>query len=797
MNVINYKIFRDLWTHKGRTAQVVLIISIGAAAIGMIMGVRNLVVGGMQDIWSSMHPAMINFFVFPGLEEDELYALYKDPQVKDLEPFNSTSVEWRLSPGQDWQSGGLTARVDYTRQRYNILELYSGEWPHDSIASITPDSNTVYKIPVDGQVELRVNQRVHTVKTGGQVYDQLANPASFGGTAQFYVTQEYYEYLVGDKDYGRLLVVAPEYDEKTITELADRLDKQLLRMGHQSGRLVVDPNKHFFQDQLDGIFFLMGVMGLLALILGLLLVYNTINTIILSQVDQIGVMKAIGARTRQIMWLYLRLVFAYSFMALIVAIPLGIFGAWGLAQFLITSFGADAGGFDVDMQAVVVMTIIALVAPLIASLIPIILASRTTVREAISTYGLSVKTGLFARLLVKLRFLSRLTVVTISNTFRHKARVALLQVALVLSGLVFMMVVGVRDAVVYTIKDVMFDILDANVTLVFDRFERIDHIQDLTMKYPGVKAIESWGLGQVTGRKQGQAASDDDEQILMMGVPLPTNVYGYKLMAGRWLTPEDQNAIVINTKLARDMEVGVGDWITIRYAEKNERDFQIVGLTFDPIMTTSALAPRELMLRDLGQVGRTAAVWIQTDESGPQYENAIAKGLRQYYEANGVQVSSQHGMFGMSESSAQTADSIVSQFNFLIVLLGVMAVVIGAVGSIALGGALALSVMERRREIGVMRAIGASSWAIFRMFIGEGLILGWLSWLIALPLAIPASKLLVSALGQAFNLDILYNYTASGPIMWLVIITVLSVFASILPARGAIRISVQESLAYQ
>jgi ABC-type lipoprotein release transport system permease subunit len=56
---------------------------------------------------------------------------------------------------------------------------------------------------------------------------------------------------------------------------------------------------------------------------------------------------------------------------------------------------------------------------------------------------------------------------------------------------------------------------------------------------------------------------------------------------------------------------------------------------------------------------------------------------------------------------------------------------------------------------------------------------------------------MVYALGQSFNLDILYNYTAAGPIMWLVIITVLSVFASILPARGATRISVRESLAYQ
>jgi putative ABC transport system permease protein len=96
-----------------------------------------------------------------------------------------------------------------------------------------------------------------------------------------------------------------------------------------------------------------------------------------------------------------------------------------------------------------------------------------------------------------------------------------------------------------------------------------------------------------------------------------------------------------------------------------------------------------------------------------------------------------------------------------------------------------------------MRAIGASSWVIFKLFIGEGLILGWLSWLIALPLSIPAGRVMVSAIGTAFELDMVYNQTLTGALMWLGIITLLSIIASWLPARGATKISVRESLAYQ
>ncbi|MCZ7553707.1 MAG: ABC transporter permease [Anaerolineales bacterium] len=368
------------------------------------------------------------------------------------------------------------------------------------------------------------------------------------------------------------------------------------------------------------------------------------------------------------------------------------------------------------------------------------------------------------------------------------------------------MVVSVRDSVVYTIRDVLFSILDTNVTLVFENPERIDRLEKLTLDYPGIKAVEMWGLASAGIRPQAQKYSKDDPDTVVLGVPLPTRLYGYQLRGGRWLDPADTSAIVLNVKLVDELntdlpaeqKIGVGDWITIRYDEKNERDFQIVGLLFDPILTTFSLVNREALLHDIGSYGRAQSIWIQTDQTGVAAEEAIAKGLRSYYASHNIGVSAQRGVFGLgSDSTAATAQAFVDQFNFLIVLLGIMAVVIGAVGSIALSGALSLSVMERRREIGVMRAIGASSWTIFRMFIGEGLILGWLSWLVALAVTVPASQVMVAALGNAFKLDILYKFQPAGPILWLAIITILSILASWLPARGATRISVHESLAYQ
>ena len=92
--------------------------------------------------------------------------------------------------------------------------------------------------------------------------------------------------------------------------------------------------------------------------------------------------------------------------------------------------------------------------------------------------------------------------------------------------------------------------------------------------------------------------------------------------------------------------------------------------------------------------------------------------------------------------------------------------------------------MERTREIGVMRAIGASSQTVTRLFIGEGLIQGLMSWLIALPVSIPLAYLSSLSLGSLMNAELRYHFTPTGPILWLIIIIVLSILASWFPARN-------------
>ena len=394
---------------------------------------------------------------------------------------------------------------------------------------------------------------------------------------------------------------------------------------------ITSPEKHALQDIIDGLFLILGIMAVLTLLLGLLLVYNTINAIIRQQIDQIGIMKAIGARTRQVLRVYLMMVLIYGILSLFVALPLGALGAYGLSSFLLSSFNITPGPFTISPTAILVQIFICLLTPLLISLIPIFAGARITVRDAISEYGLSTQGGVLLRWLTKIQRLSRIVLLMITNTFRNKGRVVLTQVTLVGSGLIFMMVMGAQDSVRYTFNDILFDILKYNVTLRFEEPERIDQIEPLTLNYPNVEAVEMWALEQATIRVAGQPESNDDETALMWGVPLPTTLFSPQMRAGRWLEPNDTFTVVLNQNLAADAGVALGDRITMDHQLYGESTWNVVGLLFDPVIPNSLYMSRDMLLEQTHSVGEAETVWIQTTQDDPAFETAMADNLRQYY----------------------------------------------------------------------------------------------------------------------------------------------------------------------
>jgi putative ABC transport system permease protein len=136
--------------------------------------------------------------------------------------------------------------------------------------------------------------------------------------------------------------------------------------------------------------------------------------------------------------------------------------------------------------------------------------------------------------------------------------------------------------------------------------------------------------------------------------------------------------------------------------------------------------------------------------------------------------------------------------NTLIIFLLIMAVLTALVGSIGLTGTMSINVLERTREIGVMRTIGAVDRVIMQSVILEALVIGLITWLLAIGLSFPISVALLAIVGEAMMGSAMsLSFTPVGILLWLGVVIGLSIIASIVPARNAARLTINEVLSYE
>jgi putative ABC transport system permease protein len=127
-----------------------------------------------------------------------------------------------------------------------------------------------------------------------------------------------------------------------------------------------------------------------------------------------------------------------------------------------------------------------------------------------------------------------------------------------------------------------------------------------------------------------------------------------------------------------------------------------------------------------------------------------------------------------------------------------MAVLLAVVAALGLLGTLTINVLERSREIGVLRAIGAGDGAVTQLVLVEALVIALLGWLVALPLSLPIGRLLSDAIGQLFlGSSLEFRYSTTGAFVWLGLLLVLAAAASLVPARRAARLPVRRVLTYE
>jgi putative ABC transport system permease protein len=533
----------------------------------------------------------------------------------------------------------------------------------------------------------------------------------------------------------------------------------------------------------------LAVMGGLSLGLSAFLIIHTVNAILAREIRQIGVMKAVGARLLGVMRVYLATVLIYGALALLLAVPLGVIGAHLVAVWLLDMFNVTLAAFQFEPLAVGIQIAIALAVPPVAALMPVLNASRVTVREAISDYGLgnSFGEGWLDRWIAQVRGLPRVIALSLRNTFRRKARLALTLGMLTFSGAMFIIVMSTRDALAGTFQ-VIFE-LEGDADISLQRPYRARRLIEIAQGVPGVARAEVWDShGAALASERGEG---EEPTVRLTGVPAGSAMFEPRIIEGRNLQPGDGRAILVNNRLVAEEGVQIGDVITLRI-DGDTSDWTIVGSYLSlNVLQDICFVPREALARETHTRGQGTSVKVLAGQGDLASQQRLIASLTEAFEANNAEVAD-------SWSASQQWQESQSAFSVLIYLLLAMAVLVALVGSIGLVSAMSINVVERTREIGVMRAIGATAATIVGVFVVEGALVGVLSWLLAVPLSAPGAYALSSVVGHAIvQIPLDFAYSTSGALLWLLIVVLLSALASLWPALRATGVSVRESLAYE
>lgn len=828
------KILRDLWHNKTRTVIVVLSIAVGVFAIGMIVSTQIVLTEDMSSSYNTTNPA--SAYLYPDYFDDELVeTVRRIDGIREAEGrLDELSVRLKVGP-DEWRDLRIDVIGDYQDIRLDKITPVSGAWPPPKKAIlIERNSLALTNAGVGDVVEIETGEgKIRQLRIAGLVHDMANPPAQFVGRPFGYITFDTLEWLGYQRGYDELhiLVAENETDKQHVQAVADQVQDKI----EKSGRTVYwiwipEPGEHPANESVQPLLVILGVLGTLSLFLSGFLVINTIAALMAQQVRQIGIMKAVGARTPQIVGMYLGAVLIYGLLSLVVAVPLGALAAYAMTKYLADLINFDLAGFRIPLQAIALEVVVGLIVPLMAALYPVLSGARVTVREALSTYGLGK--GLFGknfvdRLLIwDFRFptldfayallakpgnpavsanpkseiqdpkswtLSRPLRISMRNTFRRKGRLALTLSTLVLGGAIFIAVLSVHASLLTTLDDAL-TYWNYEIDVSFSRPHRIPEIEREAMSIPGVADAESWNGN--TARRM-RPDGHEGPNIYVLGAPADTNMIQPTLLEGRWLLPDDKNALVLNTEVIKEEpDIQVGDEVVLKI-EGRENTWRVVGIVQGIMTGRIAYANQPYFARVVRYLGRSGGVQIVaeppegTSKHDSAFQSELAKRIKAYFDSRGMRVRA-------TETTASIRESIEYQFNIIVIFLSIMAVLIAVVGGLGLMGTMSINVLERTREIGVMRAVGASDGSVLKIFIVEGLFIGVLSWLLGAILALPISKLLSDAVGVAFlDAPLSYTFSTNGALLWLGVVLILAAIASLLPAWNASRLTVREVLAYE
>lgn len=786
------KVMRDVTHNPMRSALVVLSMSTGVFAVGLVAGTHRVLLDSMEAQYRRASAASATLFFGEPFDMDLHETVRNMKGIAEAQSRRTLEVR-AAPPGQDIRTLNLVALQDYRDIRINRIRSTAGPWPPAQDDMLFEESGlAAWGGKVGDLVEVETaRQKKRVLRIAGTVRDPSAAAASLSNRISAFISYDTVEALGEDPRPDALLMQVEKKDatRNEVQETAKNIRNRLMAYGLQVWwSWVPPPGQHPLQEPIGTLLFILLVLGVLVLFLSGFLLVNTIGAVLMQQTRQIGVMKAMGATTQQIAALYLGLVAIFGGLSVALAVPLGLWAARAACAYIGNLLNLELVPFYVPREILAAEVVTGMLVPMVAAMVPVLRASAITVREAVGFFGStggSFGDGVMDRVVARVRFLTRPMLLSLRNTFRRKGRLALTLATLSMGGAIFMGVSSVRAALEGNIQDALrYWNYDMEVELA--RPYRIDRLQQEVRAVGGVVRAETWGFSaaQIVEDWNGKGES----RAFMVAPPADTDMLRPTVVEGRWLKNEDEASLVINTEVLRNHpDLRVGDVVKVRVG-LHKTEWKVVGMVQSVMMGPMIYANRPYYAQVSGEGQRSSSVQMITASRDPKEQRELAHKMEERLKLAGLQVQS----VSVSEEWKGRA---TRQFGVIVSFLLVMAVLMAVVGALALMGTMGINVLERTREVGIMRSVGAGTMDVVGIFILEGITMGLMSFVLGTLLSLPVGFGLGWQVGQMFTRSPLpFTFSVSGALTWLVLIVILSALASVAPALRAARLRVREVL---
>ncbi len=239
--------------------------------------------------------------------------------------------------------------------------------------------------------------------------------------------------------------------------------------------------------------------------------------------------------------------------------------------------------------------------------------------------------------------------------------------------------------------------------------------------------------------------------------------------------------------------LGVGSRITLE-VEQRKQTYEIIGVTSTHLSGARIYMPYKEFGVLTNRPSQVDSLRVRGSQSG------LSNRLQQEILAERIETRFENAGLSNSESVTHYAifGDFTEVFDLILIVLVIMAVLLAIVGGLGLTGSLGINILERTREIGVLRAVGASNIAVRKVIVIEGITVGLMSWIMGAILSAPSGRALSGAVVDAvMSANLSFRYSFLGLLLWLVVVVLIGVLASVAPAQRAARLTVREVLDYE